>query len=74
MISRNRTFEDSYGDIFDLKKSKFKNGNRHLLNSEKFENYLTGFLFAFHFANQNYYSDLEEIIAATLLNIDAEIK
>ena len=65
---------DSYGNLFGLTNSKFKNVNRHLLNSEKFENCMTAFLISSRFANQNYYSDLEEKIKAILLIIETEIK
>jgi hypothetical protein len=65
---------DSRGNLFGLTNSKFKNVNRHLLNSVKFENAMTVFLISSRITNQNYYSDLEEKIKAILLIIETEIK
>ncbi len=71
--SRKAAFE-SYGNLFGIDNSKFDTGNRHLLNSVQFENNLEAFVFSSRFANENYYSNLDEKIISILGIIESELE
>lgn len=71
--SRKAVFE-SYNSLFGIDNSKFEIGNRHLLNSVQFENNLEAFVFSSRFANENYYSNLEEKINLILKIIELELE
>ncbi|WP_169338362.1 DUF6090 family protein [Psychroserpens burtonensis] len=64
---------DAQGDTFDIKESKFKLGNLHLLQSQKLENELTDFILTARYLNQNYYEELKTELDAMLKLIDNEI-
>lgn len=69
-----QSFNDTHVDIPGITPSKFKTGNLPLLQSQEFENNLFAFIGTSRFANDNYYSNLEEIINKMLEIIDSEIK
>jgi hypothetical protein len=64
---------DAQGDTFDIKESKFKLGNLHLLQSQKLENELTDFILTARYLNRNYYTEMKAEIDAILKFINTEL-
>ena len=61
-------------DVFDIKQTKFVQGNLHLLKSVPFDGHITGVATMSSSLNNNYYPKLADKIDEILLLIDKEIK
>jgi hypothetical protein len=61
-------------DVFEIKQTKFGQGNLHLLKSVPFDGHITGVATMSWNLNNNYYPKLVEKIDEILLLIDNEIK
>lgn len=68
-----KAFFNAYGEMFDIKKSRFEEGNLDLLKSVEFENLLFVFLVTSRFSNEGYYSSLKEEIEKILQLIEADL-
>ena len=68
-----KAFFDTYGTVFEMTPSKFKESNLSLLNSVEFDNQLFGFLATSRYANQNYYPNLKTEIDKILQLIDDQL-
>ena len=61
-------------DVFNIKQTKFEQGNLHLLKSMPFDGHITGIVTMSSSLDKNYYSKLGEKIDEILSLIDKEIK
>jgi len=68
-----KAFYDTYGEVFDIKQSKFEKGNLDLLNSEEFDNQLFLFLVTSRYSNLEYYPNLKEEIEKILQLIEGDL-
>ena len=62
-----------FGDAFEFSKSKFKSSNLSLLQSNRFENKLVGFIGTSKFLNSNYYTKLKKEILNSIQLIESGI-
>ena len=69
---RKMVFEAS-GEAFGLNQGNFTDSNLHLLQSKKFDNYLSGFIYTSGFLGINYYNKLKEQIENVIQIIDNQL-
>jgi len=77
LVRNNANLRKVLGDrllAIGIKKTKFEQGNLHLLKSVAFDGHITGFTTMSYSLNNNHYPKLLEEIDTILLLIDGEIK